>query len=290
MIELITIVRERKEYQPLVFTDIKESKSILRAKEFQNREKDKKNILAFSGGKDSIVSYLILAKSEIDFTPIYSPTSVDPPELIYYIRRFNIWALNKGYPLVKIKKYNKFNAKRAKGKMEGKEITMWSLIANRALPPTRVARYCCDELKERTAKKGDTVFTGVRWEESKSRSDQKMVNFYKGKKMVRIIVDWSEVEVWSYILQEKIPYCELYDKGFDRIGCIGCPLSSNQKRELELYPKYKENYLRAFEHLLFYRKTNGMETKWSTKEEVYKWWIGECKKQRQEIDGQCSMF
>jgi phosphoadenosine phosphosulfate reductase len=45
-----------------------------------------------------------------------------------------------------------------------------------------------------------------------------MVNFYKGKIMVRTIVDWSEVAVWSYILENEIPYCELYDKGWDRLG------------------------------------------------------------------------
>lgn len=167
----IRTTRKRIEYQPLVCTSMPEARAIMRAKEFQNRDKTKKNILAFSGGKDSLATYLILVKAGIDFIPIYSPTSVDPPELIYYIRNFNKWAKENGYPVVKIQKYNKFNSRRCKGKMTDKEITMWTLIGNRALPPTRQMRYCCDELKERTGEPGDTVFTGVRWEESKARAD-----------------------------------------------------------------------------------------------------------------------
>ena len=269
---------KRKDYQPIVDTRELEVKSIKRCIEFQNKDSDKKNILAFSGGKDSVVAYFILKKSGIDFTPIYSPTSADPPELIYFIR--------KNFPDVIFNKYNKWT----KGDKSGKEKTMWTLIGNRAILPTRLNRYCCDELKERTGDKGDTVFTGVRWEESKARADQKMVNFYKEKIMVRPIVDWSETEVWSYILQNNLPYCELYDKGFNRIGCIGCPLGTNQKRELELYPKYKDNYLRALKKFLEYRERKGLETTWKTPEEVMKWWLGESKKQREEIEGQCSMF
>lgn len=117
-----------------------------------------------------------------------------------------------------------------------------------------------------------------------------MVNFYKNKKMVRIIADWTVDEVWSFILQSNAPYCILYDQGWDRVGCIGCPLGSNQKKELALYPKYKEMYIRSFERMLEHRRENNMETEWKTGEEVYRWWIGECTKQRKEIEGQCSMF
>lgn len=287
MIELITIAKERKEYQPIVDTSDLERKSIEICKEFQNKDKDRITILAFSGGKDSIVAYMMAAKSGIKFKPVYSPTSVDPPELIYYIRNiFNPWVKSKGYPEVIFQKYNTWKTGPNKGKIK----TMWSLIGNRAMPPTRICRYCCDELKERTGSPGDTIFTGVRWEESKKRSEQQMVNFYKGKIMVRPIVFWKEIEIWSYIIENDIPYCELYNNGWNRLGCIGCPLGSNQKNELAIYPKYKKLYILAFEHLIEYRKRKGMDTLWRNGEDVYKWWIGECKKQRQEIDGQCSMF
>lgn len=254
----------------------KEEIAIQRCIEFQNRNDGNKNILAFSGGKDSIVTYHILKRSGIEFESIYSRTSVDPPELIYFI--------NKYYPEIYKQPY-KIN-KKYKG---NGEVTMWSLLRNRALPPTRRMRYCCDILKERTGEKGDTIFTGVRWEESKSRSKQSMVGFWKKKIMVRPIIDWTDEEIWEYIHKYNLHYCELYDKGWDRIGCIGCPLASNQVKELEAYPKYKENYIRAFDGMIEYRKSKGMATEWKTGQDVYEWWIGEVEKDK-EIDGQCSMF
>ena len=116
-----------------------------------------------------------------------------------------------------------------------------------------------------------------------------MFGFYKKKNIVRPIIDWSDEDIWEYIRKYNLPYCELYDQGFSRLGCIGCPLSSNQKRELELYPKYKDNYIRAFNRMIEERKKKGKTVKWETGEEVMKWWIGEVRKQK-NIDGQCSMF
>lgn len=284
--------RPRKEYQPIVEMQKLIDDSVETCKYYQNKDKDRITILAFSGGKDSLATYLIMALSKIKFKAVYSPTSVDPPELVYYIKyTFNPWARTKGYPEVEILKYKKFNKARAKGKMEGKEITMMALLSNRALPPTRLMRYCCPELKERTGEIGDTVFTGVRNAESKGRSNRKIVEFFEGKIMIRPILLWTDIHVWSFILSQEVPYCILYDYGFDRLGCIGCPLGNKQKREFAIYPKYKAIYLRCFKNMLKYRKDNNMETEWKTPEDVMKYFIGESsKKKAEEIEGQCYMF
>ena len=70
--------------------------------------------------------------------------------------------------------------------------------------------------------------------------------------MVNPIVDWTDEEVWEYIHQQNLPYCELYDQGYTRIGCIGCPLkgAEKMKRDFERYPKYRDNYIRAFERMI----------------------------------------
>ncbi len=265
----------RKDYQPMVDTTNKEKNSIEIIKEFKNRTKGNKNICAFSDGKDSIVLYHLMKRSGIEFIPIYSPPSVDPPEVRYHIQ--------KHYPEIYIQPYEKSK--------DGQEITMWYLLSHRALPPTRRMRYCCDVLKERTGEEGDTVYIGVRGTESKDRKKLGAVTFYKGKNMIRPIFNWTDEEIWSYIIKNNLQYNPLYDQGWNRIGCIGCPLNSkSQKRELASYPKYKENYLRAFEKMLEYRKSKGMETQWKTGEDVYRWWIGEVKKQESQIEGQCSMF
>lgn len=103
--------------------------------------------------------HLPLAKmAEVEFEAHYHVTSVDPPELIYFIREH--------YPDVI------FDIPHDK---DGNRISMWSLISQHAMPPTRLVRYCCAELKE-TNGDGRMVMTGVRWAESARRkANQGMV-------------------------------------------------------------------------------------------------------------------
>lgn len=95
------------------------------------------------------------------------------------------------------------------------------------------------------------------------------------KMVLNPVLDWTDSDVWEFIKENKLPYCELYDRGYKRIGCVGCPMSNNKKRELELYPIYKRNYLKAFEQMLENRKRDEMVTTWETAEDVMNWWISE---------------
>lgn len=69
---------------------------------------------------------------------------------------------------------------------------------------------------------------------------------------VNPIVDWTTDEVWEFIKEYEIPYCSLYDEGFKRLGCIGCPMGSKQQREAEFerWPKYKNLYMIAFQKMI----------------------------------------
>lgn len=101
------------------------------------------------------------------------------------------------------------------------------------------------------------------------------------------IYEWTDSEVWEFIQDRKMKYNPLYDMGYSRVGCIGCPLSSEQVKELEMYPKYKQNYINAFERMLNKRKAKGKNDKsnWKNGEAVYKWWIGD-----DTIDGQMDIY
>ena len=76
---------------------------------------------------------------------------------------------------------------------------------------------------------------------------------------VNPIIDWDDAEVWEFIHEYNVPYCHLYDEGFKRLGCIGCPMGSKQQRqeEFERYPKYKALYLKAFEKMIDNRNLRG---------------------------------
>jgi phosphoadenosine phosphosulfate reductase len=151
------------------------------------------------------------------------------------------------------------------------------------------------------------IATGVRWAESKKRSgrstfevlkptqkesigvsDEKMLLTdnedtrrlfescqLKAKTVVNPIIDWSDKNIWDFITDEKIEVCEMYSWGYERIGCIGCPLARKCQREREFYdfPKYKDAYIRAFDKMIKTRMSRGKETKWTCGEEVYLWWM-----------------
>ena len=93
------------------------------------------------------------------------------------------------------------------------------------------------------------------------------------KTMVNPIVDWTDEDVWNFLNSNGIEHCCLYDEGLKRLGCIGCPMSSRKREDLERWPKYKAMYLRAFNKLIAFRKENGLPCEWKTGEEVMEWWL-----------------
>lgn len=95
------------------------------------------------------------------------------------------------------------------------------------------------------------------------------------KRVLNPIIDWSDAEIWEFIKEYNVPYCALYDKGHKRLGCIGCPMSTRQKEELERYPKFKALYLKAFEELIKVHDDESKRTSWHTADDVLRWWLKE---------------
>lgn len=210
--------------------------------------------LAYSGGKDSTVLLDLARRSGVKFDAHYNLTTVDPPELVYFIRD------------------------QTDVTIESPEKTMWDLIVEKRFPPTRVARYCCQELKERGGG-GRRVLTGVRRAESVKRAKRQQVeSCYKDehKQYFHVIFHWSDADVWEYIHSRNLPYCSLYDEGFKRLGCICCPMqgSNGMKRDSERWPKFKAQYLRTFQKMLDKKIADGLDTGgWCTGQDVWDWWV-----------------
>lgn len=111
----------------------------------------------------------------------------------------------------------------------------------------------------------------------------------KAKRACNPIIDWTDEDVYSYIAANKIPLNPLYGCGYHRVGCIGCPLASKawRNREFAQYPKYRDNYIRAFDRMLSNRRAKGKGTdkKWNSAIDVYKWWMDD-----RNLDGQIDLF
>lgn len=107
--------------------------------------------LCYSGGKDSDVIRILAQLAEVKHEIHHNLTSVDAPETVRYV---------KSVPNVIIDiPHDK----------DGNRISMWSLIVKKGIPPTRIMRYCCSELKEKGGK-GRMKITGVRSAESVNRA------------------------------------------------------------------------------------------------------------------------
>ena len=220
--------------------------------------------VAFSGGKDSVVILDLVKRSGVKFDAHYNITGIDPPELFYFIRD-NFPEVQRHRP----------------------ETTIWKLIVKKMMLPTRMVRYCCEYLKERGGA-GRRVVTGVRKAESVKRSKRKDVEeCFKDKHKVYInpIIDWSDQDVWEYIKTNNLKYCHLYDEGFKRLGCIGCPMIGKKKRisDFARWPRYETKFRKACDLAVRRRNNQSEEWKrdhpqiiqWPDGDAMFDWWVND---------------
>jgi len=185
--------------------------------------------LGFSGGKDSIVIRHLAYLAGVRFWSYYSFTRIDPPELVRFIKRH--------YPDVAFLY---------------PEMTFWEGI-RRYSPPLRMQRWCCDKLKKNPAKPVPLKhhILGMRIEESVTRSKRPRVDKYGGKTAYKPIFHWTSWHIWEFIEDHKLPYPDLYNQGFDRLGCVICPFifgkSENAKAELARRKKLWPGMFKTFE-------------------------------------------
>lgn len=279
-------------------------KRIQMASEMSLHHYGKPLVCTYSGGKDSDVMLELFKRSGIPFEVHNSHTTADAPQTVWHIRETFRHLELEGIPCeIQMPMY------------KGNRTSMWKLIPEKLMPPTQLVRYCCKVLKENSVK-NRYIATGVRWAEStkrKSRSEFEKIgktrkdaeNFdmamlmndnsrsrrmtelcmQKNSMVVNPIIDWTDTEIWEFVRSENICVCELYDCGYNRVGCIGCPMAGKKRyREFADFPAYKKLYLHAFERMLEERVRRDKESTWSSAEEVFLWWMED-----DNIQGQMSI-
>ena len=127
----------------------KEQRAIEALKMFE--PEDEPYYLCYSGGKDSDVIRILAQLAGVKHDIVHNLTTVDAPETIQYVKTIPGIIINKA-------RYS-----------DGHQKTMWNLIPYKKMPPTRLMRYCCTELKEQGGK-GRLKITGVRAAESRNRA------------------------------------------------------------------------------------------------------------------------
>lgn len=66
--------------------------------------------------------------------------------------------------------------------------------------------------------------SGIRRDQSKTRGDIDIVQWDEQFGLVKInpLASWTESQVWTYILDNGVPYNELHDRNYPSIGCTHC--------------------------------------------------------------------
>lgn len=231
--------------------------------------------LAFSGGKDSQALYHIAKMAGVKFRAHMNLTSVDPPEVIRFVKR--------QYPDVELIK---------------PRMSIYDMAKKKHILPTRIFRWCCAEYKELSGA-GKVTLVGVRNEESYKRSKSKefevsshkfsgnfdqwseheesMVACVGGKDKILVspIIHWTERDVWQFLNEVvKVPHCKLYDEGYRRIGCILCPMANRKQkiRDMQRFPHVRKKWIDTIQWLI----DNGyLNHNFTDAETGFKWWISE---------------
>lgn len=200
-------------------------------------------------------------------------TTIDPPQLMKFVR--------SQYPDVILHRPLQ---------------NIYQLILKKKCLPTQCMRWCCAELKERSGA-GTVTVIGIRRAESIRRAKRNEVeinnhkfsgsldqfnryreteiNCVRGKDKIILspILHWGDHDIWQFIKSRNLPYCELYDMGFHRIGCIFCPMSNKKAiaRERLMFPGVERTFKLTIKKLCETHNYGSLLGK--NPDLIFEWWI-----------------
>lgn len=198
-------------------------------------------VISFSGGKDSTVvaDLTVRALSNPSLVHIFGDTTLEFPLTMEYAKRFR---MDNPKAIFKIAK--------------NKEQDFYKVCEDIG-PPARMLRWCCSMFKTGPITRvlnslyrdrDILTFYGIRKCESVSRSKYKRIEYneeydesletvrlsektkIKKQTVASPIFFWKDIDIWLYILNERIDFNDAYRLGYDRVGCWCCP-NNNQRAQ-----------------------------------------------------------
>lgn len=233
--------------------------------------------ISFSGGKDSTVLIHLCRQLYPDLVGLYSDTGLEFPEIRDFVQTFdNITIVTPkmhhremlkkcGYPVVS-KEQAEWIYRIRSGTSSGaiqkafyglnldgtptrfKLSEQWKYLLN---APFNIGSGCCKEMKlkpiaEYVKKTGRVPIMGTTASESALRAQKFMqYGFYNlgGKKAQCTPMSiWTDDDVWEYIHRFNLPYCKIYDMGYDRTGCVFCMFGAHLDKEPNRFQKLQRTH------------------------------------------------
>ena len=305
---------------------IEKSKEILRlASDMSDHYYHKPIVICYSGGKDSdvILRLAMECLNKDQFEVLHSITTVDSPITNRYVNEIyaelkekgikceksipvgrdgkhtNMWKLivEKGVPPTRFARYccqtlkevstpNRLAVLGVRSdestKRKGRDT-----LGIRAKTYKETLFFSLDHVEEvhREALEPETEPNGTVW-------DCTLIKEMRENKgtTVNPIYEWSDSDVWSYLNSGGYKHNPMYDIGYHRVGCVGCPLATYRQklRQFNDFPTYKQLYITAFDNMLMRLKEKGLEvnSQWKDGESIFNWWIEEYK---HNVKGQMSI-
>ena len=214
--------------------------------------------VAFSGGKDSLATLLLVLKAlGPKIKIIFIDTGIEFPETVKYTLKVLQQLGLENNVLVRTVNGNVF----------------WQTVEKFG-PPGRDYRICCKtnklgpttQLIKENFPNGCLTFIGQRKYESERRSKEPKIwrnPWVPGQIGASPIHNWTALQTWLYIFDACTPYNPLYETGFFRIGCWVCPalklaeIENIKKTHPALWKKWEEELER-------WRKIYGFPKEWVT--------------------------
>jgi len=118
----------------------------------------------------------------------------------------------------------------------------WDVHMDIVRPGVDLSRYplaadpvrCCGDLKIRPLNEAvsrlgiPALLTGVRADENPDRAHRSWLEDHGDHVRVLPILEWTELDIWTYLVREDIPWCSLYDRGYRSLGCMPCTSRSGR--------------------------------------------------------------
>jgi phosphoadenosine phosphosulfate reductase len=177
--------------------------------------------VSFSGGKDSTVVSRIVrdALQTESIIHYFGDTTLEFPSTYRYVKE-DFRAENPIPPIIPSETENDF-------------IKLCNVFG----PPSKFERWCCTIFKTSNLNAefqnldgNSLTFLGIRRSESNERKD-----YVRTQKKSKIgsqinampIIDWTDYDVWLYILYKGLKFNDAYRYGYKRVGCWCCPNNSD---------------------------------------------------------------
>lgn len=256
--------------------------------------------VCYSGGKDSDAVRVLCQLAGVKHELHNNHTTVDAPETVYHIRnipnvithypKMSMWQLivKKGFPPTRFTRYcceylkerggeGRFKVtgvRKSESPRRAEQSDFIKIVGGKIETAKEIADSVGCVYK--VTQSGGIVF---RQDNSELHSMLEVCHNRNVSTTLNPIVDWTESEVWEFLKHYGVEVNPLYHQGCSRIGCIGCPLAGGKqmKREFAMYPKFRENYVKAFDRMLQHQRELGKHKNgtWQTGEDVMRWWCGD---------------